>query len=152
MENKKRYKIIEQFDYHTISVCIVIKDNVEMSSELATHIGETGCSLILNKDGFLVEGVFDEKPYIITDKDINLFKFKVCTKGLPEPLPVEKVNSMSKEELLKVFDDNSPYMITDDDFEERDWSISDVYRILKEKHPNNEAFKWEYVSYIVKEA
>ena len=151
MGEMKKYKITEQFSFNDLTVSIAIKNNIELLPEMATLIGEQGCSLILTKEGFLVEGVFGEKEYQLTDADKEIYQFEVCTKELPPPIPMEDVQAMNGEELAKLFAEDSPYMVTEEDFEERDWTISEVYEMIKKEYPNDEDFEWESVSYGIEE-
>lgn len=151
MDKLKKYRITEQFDYDEIAVDIVIKDNAELTEEEAHSIGEDACDLILTKDGFIVDGIQGEKQYILKDSDKGKYQFSLLTKELPPPIPMEEIEQMSEAEKMALFSEGSPYEVTEEDYEKKDWSISEVYAMLKEKDPNKDVFVWESISYGIDE-
>lgn len=123
MEEYGIYNITEQFNYNELYVSIVIKKNVNISNIMAKTIAEKGCSLILNKNGFIVEDVFEEDSYIISDKDKELYEFEVYIKDMPTEKHYKKV----------------------------DWNITEVYEMLKKQYPSKNTFKWDCISYGIEE-
>lgn len=139
------YVIEEYGNYNDIHLNVTVAE-VHGSENGANKLAEElGAKVFLYTDSIKI--VTTTHEIVIENHEKDKYQFEVCTKQL-EPIPLERMQSMSQEELERTFKE---YMITEEDMKPLKWDIKEAFQHLTNLYEPKLFYKFDSLSYGVKE-
>lgn len=144
--NMKIYKVTLMLNYNHIFLEVIIsRNNIITTRKLAEKVGNSGEIFLTNNKLNLVNDDMNH-CFDITDIERDLYQFQICKKEM-KPIDTSK---LSAKEILDLMY-NEDYMTDENDYVNVDWSISEVYKRLKDKYLEKDVFKFDSLAYGIEE-
>lgn len=136
------YKIGLSLNYNEIFVELNTS-YITVDKKLAKKIANN-MQVILVKEGFYMISHFIDNRILIKDDDKKSYQFQICTKDIT-PVDPSKLSPKELKDLLT----NPNFMTGPEDYKNVDWTISNVYSMLRKEYPKKDRFKFDCLAYSV---